>query len=106
MEVIFMPRHQIWQMLQCAHILSLSMHFHTGNVYCGAVLTVLVSIFLTNKQLKNMKKQHPQLGFIFITSLDVVLPMVEFHLRTKEYVTYVNKNLHQINLHKYTQEKS
>ena len=28
---------------------------------------------------KNMKKQHPRLGFIFITSLDVVLPMVEFH---------------------------
>ena len=28
---------------------------------------------------KNMKKQHPQLGFIFITSLDVVLFMVEFH---------------------------
>ena len=28
---------------------------------------------------KNMKKQHSQLGFIFITILDVVLPMVEFH---------------------------
>ena len=28
---------------------------------------------------KNMKKQHPQLGFTFITSLDVVLLMVEFH---------------------------
>ena len=66
MEVIFMPKHQIWKMRQCAHILSLSMHFHTGNVYCNAVLTVLVSIFLTNKQLKNMKKQHPQLGFTFI----------------------------------------
>ena len=25
---------------------------------------------------KNMKKQHPQLGFTFITSLDVVLLMV------------------------------
>ena len=77
MEVIFMPKHQIWQMLKCAHILSLSMHFHAGNLYCGAVLTVLVSIFLTNKQLKSMKKQHPLLGFTFITSLDVVLLMVE-----------------------------
>ena len=76
MEVIFMPKHQIWQMLQCAHILSLSMHFHTGNVYCVAVLTVLVSIFLTNKQLKSMTKLHPQLGFTFITSLDIVLLMV------------------------------
>ena len=28
---------------------------------------------------KNMKKQNPQLGFTFITSLDVVLIMVEFH---------------------------
>ena len=57
----------------------LSIHFHTGNVYCNAVLTVLVSILLTKKQLKNMKKQHPQLGFTFITSSDVVLFMVDFH---------------------------
>ena len=28
---------------------------------------------------KKMKKQHPQLGFTFITSLDVVLLMVEFY---------------------------
>ena len=27
---------------------------------------------------KNIKRQHPLLGFIFITSLDVVLTMVEF----------------------------
>ena len=74
-----MPKHQIWQMLQCAPILSLSMHFHTGNVYCGAVLNVLVLIFLTKKQLKSMMKLHPQLGFTFITSLDVVLLMVESH---------------------------
>ena len=79
MKVIFMPQHQIWKMLQCAHILSLSMHLHTGNVYCDAVMTVLVSIFPTKKQQKNMTKQHPQLGFTFITSLDVVLLMVEFH---------------------------
>ena len=49
MEVIFMPQHQIWQMLQYVHILNPSIHFHTGNVYCGAVMTVHVSIFLTNK---------------------------------------------------------
>ena len=73
-----MPQHHIWQMLQCAHILSQSIHFHTGNVYCGAVLNVLVSIFLTKKQLKNMKKLHPQLGFTFITSSDVVIFMVDF----------------------------
>ena len=79
MGVIFMPNHQIWQMLQCAHILSLIMLFHTGNVYCGAVLTFLVSILLTKKHLKNMTKQHPLLGFTFTTSLDVVLFMVDFH---------------------------
>ena len=90
----------------CAHILSMSMHFHTGNVYCGAVLTVLVSIFLTKKQLKNMTKQHPQLGFTFITSLDVALFMVDFHLKTRTFVTCVNKNLHQINIQKYTPEKN
>ena len=28
---------------------------------------------------KKTKKQHPQLGFTFITSLDVVLLMLEFH---------------------------
>ena len=67
------------EMLQYAHILSLIMHFHTGNVYCGAVLTVLVSISMTKKKLKNMAKQHPQLGFTFTTSLDVVLLMVNFH---------------------------
>ena len=106
MEVIFMPKHQIWQMLQCAHILSLSMHFHTENVYCGAVLTVLVSIFLTKKQIKKIKKQHPQSGFTFITSLNVLLLIVEFHRKTKRYATCVIKNLPQINLQKYTPEKS
>ena len=44
----------IWHMI---------MHFHTGNVYCGAVPTVFVSILLTNKQPKNIKKKHPQLCF-------------------------------------------
>ena len=31
MGVIFMPNNLIWQMQQCAHILILIMHFHTGN---------------------------------------------------------------------------
>ena len=55
------------EMLQHAHIRSMIMHFHTGNVYCGVVPTAFVSIFLTKKQIKNMNKQHPLLGFIFIT---------------------------------------
>ena len=63
MGVIFMPKHQIWQMLQCAHILSLIMYFHTGNVYCGAVLNVLVSILLTNKQLKKHEETTPSIRF-------------------------------------------
>ena len=85
-------------MQQCANILSLIMHFNTVNVYCGDVPTFLVSIFLTKKQLKNMNKQQLQLGFTFTTSLDVVLLMVEFHQKTRKYVTCVNKNLYQINL--------
>ena len=93
MEVIFTPKYQIWKMLQFAHIISLSMHCHTRYVYCGAVLNVLVSIFLTKKPLKNMTKQHPQLGFPFTTSLHVVLLIVEFHWKAKKYVTFVNKNL-------------
>ena len=78
MGVIFMPKHLIWQMQQCALILILIMHFHAGNVYYGAVPTVHVLISLTNKKIK-MNIKHPQLGFTFITSLDVVLLMVEFH---------------------------
>ena len=63
MGVIFMPKHQIWKRLQCAHILSLRMHFHTGNVYCDAVLTVLVSILLTKKQLKKHDENTSSLKF-------------------------------------------
>ena len=31
-----------------------------------------------------MKKQQPKLGFTFITSLDIVLIIVEFHWKTKK----------------------
>ena len=31
------------------------------------------------EKLKNMTKQHPQLGFTFTISLDVVIFMVDFH---------------------------
>ena len=106
MGVIFLPNNMIWQRQKCAHIHSLIVHFHTGNVYWGAVPTVHVAIFLTKKNIKNMKKHHPELGFTFITSLDGVLLMVEIHWKTKTYVTRVNKNLHQMNLQKYTPEKS
>ena len=40
-------------------------------------------INLPDQERKKMKKKHPQLGFTFITSLDVVLPLVESHWRTK-----------------------
>ena len=49
MGVIFFPKHLIWKMLQCAHILGLIMHFYTGNMYFGVVLNFHLSIFLTNK---------------------------------------------------------
>ena len=106
MGVIFMPKHLMWQMLQCALIFITIIHFQTGNVYFGALLNVRISIFLTKRQIKNMRKQHPQLGFTFIASLDVVLLMVEFRWMTIKYVKCVNKNIYQINLQKYTPEKS
>ena len=74
-----MPKHLIWKMRQCVLTLIMIMQSHTGNVCCGVVRTVHVLIFLTRKKIKNTKKQHLQLGFTFITSLDVVLLMVEFH---------------------------
>ena len=104
MGVKLIPKHMILQRLQYANILSLIMYVHTGNMYYGVVPTVYVSIFLTKNQIKIMRKQHPQLWLIFITSLGVVLPMVEFHWNTIKYVTCVNKNRHQINLQKYTPE--
>ena len=52
MGVIFMPKHLIWKRLKCSHILSLLMHFHTENMYCGALLNVYVSILMTKKQIK------------------------------------------------------
>ena len=106
MDVIFMTKHLIWQMLQCVHIPSLIMHCRTGNGYCGAVMTFHVSIFLTKKQIISIQKQHPQFGFTFITSLHVVVIMVELHWRTIKYVTCVNNNIHKMNLQKYTSEKN
>ena len=106
MGVIFMPNNIIWQMKKCALILIWVMHFHTGNVYYGAVPTVLVLIFLIKKQIKNMTKLHPLLGFTFITSLEIVQLMGNFHLKTIKYVTCVNKNLQQINIQNYTPEKN
>ena len=78
-----MPKHMIWQRLKFTHILSLIMHFHTGDVYWGAVTNVHVSIFLTKKQIISIQKQQPELGFTFITSLDFVLLMVEFYWNKK-----------------------
>ena len=106
MGVIFIPKHLICQIQQCALILILIIHFHTGKVYCGAVLTVHVLILLTKKQIIIIHIQHPQLGFKFITSLCVILLIVEFYWNTRKYVKCVNKNLHHTNLQKYTPEKN
>ena len=81
MGVIFIQKFMIWQRLLCAHILSLIMHLHTGKMYFGAVPTVHVSIFLTKKQIKNIKKQHPQSDLKNSTSLHNVLLMLELHLK-------------------------
>ena len=73
-----MPKHMIRQRLQCAHILSLIMHFHAENLYCDAVTNFHVSIVLTKKQIISIQEEHPQYSFTFTTSLYVVLLMVEF----------------------------
>ena len=75
--------------------------------YCKCVLWCCADCSYINipdqEKDENMKKQHPQLCFTFITSLHVVLFMVELHWG-KKYVTCVNKNLNQMNLEKYTPE--
>ena len=48
-HALTMSKHLIWHWLQCAHILSLIIHFHTGNFYCVDVPTFHVSILLTKK---------------------------------------------------------
>ena len=39
------------------------MHIHTGTMYCDAVLTAHVSIFLTKKNIISIQTEHPQNGF-------------------------------------------
>ena len=63
MGVIFMSKHLKWKMLQCAHILSMNMHFHTVNVYCGDVMNVHISIFLAKKQIKKHEETTPSIRF-------------------------------------------
>ena len=73
-----MPKHLIWKMQQCAHILILIMHLNTGKFVlrcCAECPCINIPDQETNK----MTKQHPQLGFTFITSSDVVLFMIDFH---------------------------
>ena len=53
----------------------------TMYTYTQSVTNFHVSIFLTKKQIIIIQKQHPQLGFTFITSLGVVLLMESFQLQ-------------------------
>ena len=54
----------------------------------------------------NMNKQHPQFGFTCITSLHIVLIMVEFHWKTRKSVTCVNTKIHQKNLENIHQKRA
>ena len=67
MRVTFTPKHKACQRQKCVHTHSQTIFYHTGNLYCGVVLNVHMAILITNKQIKNMNKQHPQLCFTFIT---------------------------------------
>ena len=72
---IYSKAADIAQAKMCAYILCLIMYIHTGNLYCDAEATVHISILLTKKQIISIQTQHPQLGFTFIISLEVVLLM-------------------------------
>ena len=58
-------------------------HSDTALPHCKCVLRCCADCPCINptdqETNKKTKKQHPQLGFTFITSLDVVLLMLEFH---------------------------
>ena len=93
-------------MLQCAHILSMIMHLHTGNMYFGVVLTFHVSISLTKKQIKQYEETTPSIRFHVYHIIARCTAHGRILLKDKKYFTCVNKNLHQTNLEKYTPEKS
>ena len=89
-----MPSRLIWQRQKCAHILSLIIHSHTGNVYCGVVMNVHISIFLTKKQKKKHEKKTPSIRFHIYHIIGRCTTLGRIPLKDKKYVTCVNKNLH------------
>ena len=54
-------------------------HFDHALPHWKYVLRCYADCPCINLPIKSMRKKHPQLGFTFIISLDVVLIMVEFH---------------------------
>ena len=101
-----MPKHMIWQMRKCALILILIMHCHIGNVYYGAVPTVRVLIFLTKEKIKKLEETIPSIRFHVYHIIGCCTTHGRVPLKDKKYVICLNKDLHQINLQKYTPEKS
>ena len=95
MDVIFMPKHLIWKRSQCVYILVMIMHCQPENVFCDSAINIHGSILLTKKQIISIHTQLPQYGFTYITSLRVVLLIVEFHWNTRKYAACVNRYLHQ-----------
>ena len=63
MGIIFMQKHLIWSMRKCAIILILIIHFHTGNVYYGAVPIFCVLIFLIKNKTKKHEETTPSIRF-------------------------------------------
>ena len=49
MDVMFNPKHLIWQIQQCVHIYINIMHYYTGNVYLNVVPNVHELILMNNK---------------------------------------------------------
>ena len=79
-----MPNHPIWHKIQCAHIFSLIMQCHTGNVYCRVVLTVHVSILLTKKTDNQNSDTTPSIRFHIYHMIPCCTDHCRFTLKYKK----------------------
>ena len=100
MGVIFMPNHLILKRLQCAHILSMIMHFHTGK-YVLRCCADCPCINITDQETDNQYSETtPSIRFHIYHIIGSCTAHGTIKLKDKKYVTCVNKNLHQITLQK------
>ena len=105
MYVIFRTKHMIWHKLQFVHILSLIMHYHTVKcaLRCYADCT-FINIPDQETDSRNLYTT-PSIRFHIYHIIAGCNAHVRIPMKYKN-VTCVNNNLHQMNIQKYTPEKS